>query len=379
MVFVGQRFCVAMVCLLLANGYAWAQQNAPEGSILTLAVELPKEDLRGYLSEAAPAQFVGDGRKKVCKRLLGMKACGDAQWKYRVDRMGDVEIVPQANERPGLTLSVPLNVNARVGVDGDMGRLLGIDAVPVAAALNLLLNVEVGANGHGCPEVQANIIPQWEGKPKATLPGGIDISLTDALESAIEKQVKRWQGVINETLDCDYILSQLAPAWSICHVDATRADTGPAVWVLHPQQLQWSVQTNRLDETLAMVVGLDTKVEMQFGLTEQDVASRLTLSDCAKKWDRLQTPVKQVQAFGDNPASSGQRLRFIPSLASNSRQGLRLNVTHAAMSSYATSQYANKNLGKDEGGSEVSLKAVTLKPSDASSGSSVELETTFTE
>jgi len=370
-------FVFVSVWVVLSIGTAYAQQAGEDPALMTLSVELPVNDLSGWLTEVAPPQFVGDGEKQVCKRLLGMKACGNAKWQYQVDRTGEITIPAPTAERPGLTIAAPLRVNGRVGVDGDVGRALGIDAVPVAAALTMLVNVNVTGTPQGCPVVTATVIPEWAGKPTARLPGNIKISLTDALESALNKQVARWQQVINEKLDCDLILTQLLPLWSACYVDATRPETGPALWTVIPKQLHWSVQTERANDTLGLVVGMDTAVSAQFGLSEDAIAQRLRISDCSRQWDKLQTPVTTIQRATDHSSSVGARLVFDPALASNSQQGVKLNVTHEAMSSFAESQYANRNLGKDEGGSEVVLKSVDLLPGTDDGGAAIKLQTNF--
>jgi len=215
---------------LLLAALSLTEATAAEPSLLTLSAELPADDLSRWLSETAPAQLQGQGGKKVCQRVLGFKVCGNANWNYLVERTAPIDIPQVDINAPSLTLAAPLSVNGTVGVDGDIGKALGLDAVPVKADMTLILNAVVSGNALGCPQVKVSATPQWAAKPEATLPGNIKINLTDALESALRAQVANWQKAVNEALDCDAVLSQLKPLWSECYANATRAETGPALW-----------------------------------------------------------------------------------------------------------------------------------------------------
>ncbi len=374
------RLIFTIFCLLGLSSAADAQTteslNQP-GSMLSISAELPVNDLSDWLSRSVPSEFVGDGERKVCKRLLGLKACGDANWEYRVDRTGAIVIPQPTNESRNLRVDVPLEVNARVGVDGDVARALGIRSVPVHAEFIALVDVLVTGTENGCPFVQANITPKWVSNPTAVLAGNIKISLTEVLEDALQKQVGKLQKRINDELNCDRILNQLAPFWSMCHVDATRENTGPGLWIIHPQKLHWSVQTLRDNKTLGLVVGVDSQINLQFGLTEEDVASRLRISECAAKWKTLATPLADPEIQNTPSLLTGSRLVFDPNMKSHSSQRLNVHVTHQAMSEFAEDNYAHRNLGKDEGGNEVVLKTVSLLPGVSENDSALTLETQF--
>jgi len=78
-------------------------------------------------------------------------------------------------------------------------------------------------------------------------------SLAQALALALAVQQK-----INESYDCDALLAQINPLWSTCYLDASQPKTGAGVWMIALQQIHWSVQTARANNTYALVAGIDT-------------------------------------------------------------------------------------------------------------------------
>lgn len=72
------------------------------------------------------------------------------------------------------------------------------------------------------------------------------------------KEVHNVQQKINESYDCDALLAQINPLWSTCYLDASQPKTGAGVWMIALQQIHWSVQTARANNTYALVAGIDT-------------------------------------------------------------------------------------------------------------------------
>jgi len=363
--------------LLFATGLAHAQQSKTAPQLLSLSAEISASKLSSWLSHQVPEQFVGQGNKKVCQRFLGLKACGKAQWDYQVHRMAAIRLLEPSAASSDITLAVPLKVGGTVGIDGDVGKLLGLDSVPIAAELNLIVKALVNGTAKGCPVVQANASPQWVTTPTATLAGNFDIDLSEILEKALEKQVVRWQQTLNEILHCDSILAQLEPLWATCYIDASRADSGPAIWAIQTNQLHWSVQNARPNKNLGLVVGFDTNVNLQLGVPADEVAKRLQFSNCATQWEKVLKPIRGNANRSDQNSVARVRLIFDPALQSNSSQAVTIDVNHQAMSRYAQSQLANRDLGQDDGGSTVVLKTVTLQPGDNKAGNAIQLETEF--
>jgi len=280
----------------------------PSNSIVALAAEVPINELSRWLSQTMPTQFSGNGSEKICQRVLGIKICGTATWQYQVHRVADVELKNGIANNAGLTMNFPLIVDGVVGVDGDVARALGMNSVPIAAELDLLINTDVLANAQGCPLVNVSAQPRWIDKPTAVLPGNIKIRLTEALEDALAEQMSRVQKELNQLLDCDLILAQLDPLWSLCYADASRQDTGPGLWALQPRKIHWSLQSSRSNQNLALVVGVDANVNLQLGLKAADVESRLLQSNCTTQWASLQQPLGSSKGAAGNEQSGTKRL-----------------------------------------------------------------------
>jgi len=351
----------------------------PSNSIVALAAEVPINELSRWLSQTMPTQFSGNGSEKICQRVLGIKICGTATWQYQVHRVADVELKNGIANNAGLTMNFPLIVDGVVGVEGDVARALGMNSVPIAAELDLLINTDVLANAQGCPLVNVSAQPRWIDKPTAVLPGNIKIRLTEALEDALAEQMSRVQKELNQFLDCDLILAQLDPLWSLCYADASRQDTGPGLWALQPRKIHWSLQSSRSNQNLALVVGVDANVNLQLGLKAADVESRLLQSNCTTQWASLQQPLGSSKGAAGNEQSGTKRLVFDANMVAKTSQKLLLTITHESLVEFAESNYAGRNLGRDDSGNEVVLNTITLLPKDsnATATTTMTLESQF--
>jgi len=345
-------------------------------SILTLTAQLQSNELTAWLSEVTPKIFVGEGNQTVCQVLLGIEICGTAKWQYNINRIADIQIIEDGQNPSSLTLETPLIVDGIVGIEGDVARALGLHSVPISAELKLKVQANLLGNSQGCPQVTTKLTPDWVDKPTAVLPGNIKIRLTEALEGALAEQMQQVQQQLNRLLDCDLILAQLEPAWSKCYIDASRKEIGPALWELHPRKIHWSVKTSgqtdgengrtaQPNKTLALVLGLNTDVNLQLGLQAMDVESQLKNSSCTYQLAQFQQPVVS-DGVAHNPSQAKQtRLIFDPTMTSSSTQKLRVNATHESLAAFVESNYAGRNLGQDNEGNEVLLRTITLLPGGA--------------
>ena len=358
------------------------EQNTPSNpsnSIVALAAEVPIDELSRWLSQTMPTQFSGNGSEKICQRVLGIKICGTATWQYQVHRVANVELKNGLANNAGLTMNFPLIVDGVVGVEGDVARALGMNSVPIAAELDLRINTDVLANAQGCPLVNVSAQPRWIDKPTAVLPGNIKIRLTEALEDALAEQMSRVQKELNQFLDCDLIFAHLDPLWSLCYADASRQDTGPGLWALQPRKIHWSLQSSRSNQNLALVVGVDANVNLQLGLRATDVESQLLQSNCTTQWARMQQPLGSNKGAASKEQSGTKRLVFDANMVANSSQKLLLTITHESLVEFAESNYAGRNLGRDDSGNEVVLNTITLLPKDsnATATTTMTLESQF--
>ncbi len=365
-----------LVYLLITAALFYAGAARANGSMLTLSAQLPSAELSGWLNASFPEQFTGDGQQSVCQRLIGVKVCGDARWQYQVQRTGDVTLPELSDAKNGVRVNVPLAVRGNVGVQGDVSRLLGLDAVPISANLILMLDAQITGTNRGCPKLTVNLTPEWQQKPSAVLPGNIKISFTEILEKALADQIQDVQMRINDQLNCDAILAQLKPLWSLCHLDATQEKVGPGVWAIALKTIHWSFQTHNDNDTYALLAGIDTNLTLHMGLTESEVQSRLAIGDCTKIWGQLPLAVSTDPAQ-NKVRAAGTHVVFDPNMGSTSQQAVKLKITHQAMANYAQAEYSNRNLGTDEGGNELHIKTVDLAPVNNNNATAIALETQF--
>lgn len=188
---------------------------------LAVQVKLSHEDLAALLAEALPDEYADKGRKKNCRKVLGVKLCTTVKWDYQVRSLA----APSVETVDGTTrVSLPLELTGTVGLDGDLGKLTGLRKQPVAAKVALSVSPRLSLDKNWCPDIHTGLSHRWIEAPALTLPGGLDFDLSSALDKLIEKQQPLFDRKLKESIDCDQVRDSIREQWHRYSIPLTYDD-----------------------------------------------------------------------------------------------------------------------------------------------------------
>lgn len=245
----------------------------PRPGTFALRARVRYADIEALAAEQLPARYPVTGNKQVCKRIIGIKACGTAQWNLNVVRPGKLSV----RGHDGIVyIQTPIDFSGLVGVEGRMARVLGLSALDVSgkALANIALSVQMAENW--CPTIRTDVSYQWREKPTLVYQNSLDFSLESVVNDALDKQLAKVETQLNEQIDCDAFRKQLEALWRSYSfaLDLPAAQQGEAPQSVHlnivPTEFAFSGLRTE-DETLGVsfALGATTVVESQAQLVQQ--------------------------------------------------------------------------------------------------------------
>jgi hypothetical protein len=220
-------------------------------------VTVPYAVLEAAAGQLLPESFSGQARQPLCGNdghggplggLLGKAAnllgrlgghghdgssCEEVSVTYRAKRTGPPTFA-RSGER--LRVAVPLSVSGEVGLDGRLGKSLGLDHKPFAGALVAYADVAVSLGRDWCPAIQASPGFHWTDRVRVEVAHGVEITvdrLADAkIENAVKNGVRKLQGQIR----CADIRKAAAAAWHRYDVPVAPPGGPPLTVVGVPRQ-----------------------------------------------------------------------------------------------------------------------------------------------
>ena len=195
-------------------GDAPLEALAPTVSTLGLRLRVGLDDIEALLETALPDARPESGRRRLCRRVLGVQVCGTARWALALSRPGPVRFDRTdaiAGELP--TARVPLAITGVVGVEGRLARTLGLDDVEVDALADVRIDLEPSIGPDWCPRVRIDVTHRWRRAPTLGWRGGPDLDVSRLVDEAIERELGRLGPRLDEAIDCDRSRRSLAAAW----------------------------------------------------------------------------------------------------------------------------------------------------------------------
>ena len=167
-------------------------------------------DIESLAAELLPVSYPVAGSRRVCRKVIGIEACGTANWNLTINRPGKLHV--RGHEKI-IYLSAPVSFDGTVGVEGRVARALGLNSLTVAgdARVFIALSLQMGKNW--CPSIQADVSYQWTTPPTLVYPGGLDFTLESVVNDALDKQLATFEPRLNETINCDAFRQQLNGYW----------------------------------------------------------------------------------------------------------------------------------------------------------------------
>ncbi len=179
-------------------------------SRINIRTRIRMSDVQSILETEIPPKLDGTGEQRQCKRVLGIKLCGTAQWQYDVER-GVINTAAAQGDR--LALTVPLAFRGSAGIQGDVAKALNLSKLDFDGALISTIKLSLDLDDQWCPVVSTDVDYQWQKKPKVDWVAGLDMDLSSHLDKAINKQLAGLDEKLKESIDCEEFKTNIAQHW----------------------------------------------------------------------------------------------------------------------------------------------------------------------
>lgn len=179
-------------------------------SNIGLRFRIRYQDLAEVVAREVPRVQTGDGQKRMCKRVIGVKVCGTANWQYTAMRTDEITV---AGSNDKVILVLPLQFEGTAGIQGDVAKVLGLRKIDFSGALEATIGLSFDLDSDWCPVINTDIDYRWTKAPKAKWAGSFDIDLQRKLDETLAKQLETVDKRIKESIDCGLFRDQLAAQW----------------------------------------------------------------------------------------------------------------------------------------------------------------------
>ncbi len=213
------------------------------------------DDLALLAETEVPAKHSDSDKKRICKRVLGIKLCGTANWVYNVNRDGPVKVSGLDNN---IHIDIPMSFDGTAGIRGDVAKVLQMDAMDFSGSLNakLILHLDIAENW--CPVIKPQINYAWTKTPRLNWAAGIDFNLQDKLDKAINKQLASLQENVLQSIDCSEFRKKINEQWKPHSLALDLPDTDTVYLHIVPTAFSFSGMKTESDK-----LGLSFTLEAQ--------------------------------------------------------------------------------------------------------------------
>ena len=316
----------------------------PRASRFGLRARVSYDDIEAIAAEQLPNSYPVEGNRKVCKRIIGIKACGTAQWDLIVTRTAPITL---NGVEQFITASAPIRINGKVGIRGSMAELLGLSALDVQGEVLTTIRMGLDMQDDWCPMIRADVSYQWVQKPTALWRGKMDFDLEKIVSDALDKQLATLEPRLNKAIDCAKFRQQLAGYW---HSYTFALDVPSPNDDALPQQ----VHLNIVPKGFAFS-GIHTEPD-KFGVSFE-VEGTTVVASTALQSESLPLPPLREVAFQ----------------ASKTDFDLLLRADYTQLEAAITPLLINRNFSSDSAAGKVNVQIGSIKLSGSTTGVTVAL------
>ena len=182
-------------------------------SQLGVRLRMDYDDLVKVIETSIPGEQVDAGKKKVCKKVLGFKACSTVVWDYTLRRTGSVSVSADDQGSDGVRIAFPFEFEGTAGIRGELAKALGLSSVDFDGAIDIATVSILDIASDWCPQIQATVDYEWSRQPRVEWTGGIDFNVRKLLDSQLEKQLADIDKHLASAIDCERIRDEVIASW----------------------------------------------------------------------------------------------------------------------------------------------------------------------
>ncbi|MGI2324546.1 MULTISPECIES: DUF4403 family protein [Methylococcus] len=172
------------------------QQTAPEAPTeARKPVDLLKE----------PARIHSGGRKKVCKKILGLETCADTEWNVQVVTEGQPSVTRNGNL---FHVSIPVRFTGEAAASSEDFKSLKLDSRKFTGAVDAWADVGIDP-ADGCTINAVSTGIEWREEPEIELVGGLQVKVGDLVRSHFEKTLQDAVESLKLQATCEMVKKQI--------------------------------------------------------------------------------------------------------------------------------------------------------------------------
>lgn len=192
-------------------------RTAPRAGRLGIRARVTYADVEALAATALPERRHERGERRLCKRVVGVKLCGDAHWDIVLRRTGALTIAAAGaagtTGSDALALTLPLRVDGTVGLDGRVAAALGLGSLKLRGAARATARIALDLDERWCPRLDVTLEHVWTARPELGWSVGVDIDLASRLDRLIAAEFERLPERLTEAIDCERFRERLGTYW----------------------------------------------------------------------------------------------------------------------------------------------------------------------
>ena len=154
--------------------------EAREGRF-SLRSRIAYSDIQTLIESEIPPSHTVENSRQLCKRIIGIKACGTANWNLNVKRQGELKV---SGSQQYITVKAPIAFDGIVGMDGRIAKALGLNRLDVAGSVVADIKLGLTVSENWCPRISVSIAYEWKDKPTVVWRNQLDFSLEKVVNDA---------------------------------------------------------------------------------------------------------------------------------------------------------------------------------------------------
>lgn len=182
----------------------------PREGRFSLRSRIAYSDIQTLIEREIPPSLNVEDSRRLCKRIIGIKACGTANWNLDINRTGKMNV---SGSEKTITIRAPIAFDGIVGMDGKVANALGLSSLDVNGTVVADINLGLRVTEKWCPEVSVSVVYEWTEKPTVVWRNKLDFSLEKIINETLDKQLAQLEPRINAAIDCDQFRDQLSEQW----------------------------------------------------------------------------------------------------------------------------------------------------------------------
>jgi hypothetical protein len=187
-----------------------AVKTDPREGRFSLRSRIAYSDIQTLIEREIPPTHTVEDSRRLCKRIIGIKACGTANWNLNLNRQADLKV---SGDKQHIVVQAPIAFDGIVGMDGKVAKTLGLTSLDVKGAVVADIKLGLQVKENWCPRVSVSITYDWTEKPTVVWRNTLDFSVEEIINDTLDKQLEKLEPRINASIDCEQFRKQLEQQW----------------------------------------------------------------------------------------------------------------------------------------------------------------------